>query len=130
MDLIRFIQVLFCTGALFASNTYLGPTKPVPGNPQLILVEVLIQDSQDPSGPQIVSVEFNQQSIPLKPRDLLGKRGTASFQLSPGKYKLRWATSQSKLTWPRKVTHEEEVTVSPRDLWIQIQIEGEKATIS
>jgi hypothetical protein len=112
------------------SNTYFGPINPIPGNPKLVRVEVLIRDSEDLSGPQIVSVEFNKSNIPLSPRDIFGNRGSGSFQLSPGSYKLRWVTNQNKFTWPRNADHEEEVTISPRDLWIQIQIDGEKVTIS
>jgi len=115
---------------LLASNTYMGPTKSIPGKPQLVRVEVLVRDSADASGPQVVSVDFNKNNIPLKPRDITGNRGSGSFQLAPGTYKLRWVTNQNKRAWPRNVSHEEEVTISPRDLWIQIQIEGENATIS
>ncbi len=157
MALIRCMQILTVTGALLAtsssllffkqgrlpfsplenfhaqvlaSNTYLGPTKPIPGNPQLVRVEVLVRDSDDPSGPQVISVNFNHNNVPLKPRDIYGNRGSGSFQLSPGKYKLQWATNQNKIDWPRNVTHEEEVTISSRDLWVQIQIEGDKANIN
>ncbi|HEX2583208.1 MAG TPA: hypothetical protein VHL30_03740 [Chlamydiales bacterium] len=155
MRSIRFLQILTIAGALLttsssilffkqgrppllppdsdstilASNTYFGPTKPIPGTPQLVRVEVLVRDSDDPSGPQIVSVDFNKNNVPLQPRDIYGNRGSGSFQLSPGKYKLRWVTNQNKEAWPRTITHEEEVTISPRDLWIQIQIEGDKASI-
>jgi hypothetical protein len=114
---------------LIASNTYFGPTKPIPGTPQLVRVEVLVRDSEDPSGPQVVSVDFNKNNVPLQPRDIYGNRGSGSFQLSPGKYKLRWVTNQNKIAWPRNLTHEEEVTINSRDLWIQIQIEGDQASI-
>ena len=115
---------------LFASNTYLGPTKPIPGHPKLIRVEVLVNDAYDASGPQVVRVEFNRINIPLKPRDIYGNRGSGSFQVPPGKYKLQWTINQDKANWPRTIVHEEEVTISPRDLWIQILIEGEEVTIS
>ena len=42
----------FPSGELLASNTYLSPTKPIPGNPQLVRVEVLVLDSSDPAGPK------------------------------------------------------------------------------
>ena len=115
--------------SLVAQNTYMGPTEPVPGNPQLIRVELLIKDSQDLAGAQIQSVTFDGQAIPLKPRDIFGKRGAASFQLSPGKYTLRWTVNRDKTAWPRNASHEEEVNLSPRDLWVQILIEGEQASI-
>jgi hypothetical protein len=113
---------------LLVSNTYFGPTEPE--DKKLIFVEVIIRDSSNPTGPQIVSVAFDQKNIPLKPRDIYGNRGSGSFKLSPGKYKLKWVTNQSKITWPRKVKHVEEVTINSRDLWVQIQIEGENASIS
>jgi hypothetical protein len=156
MASMRFMQVLVCAGALLAasslvlffkraplssgsdgsqgllaSNTYFGPTNQwAPGNSNLIRVQILIRDSDDDAGPQVLSVTFNQKEIPLKPRDIYGNRGTASFQLPPGKYKLQWKTNQDKVAWPRNTTHEEELTLSPRDLWIQIEIDGDKASIS
>lgn len=114
---------------LITQNTYMGPTAPVPGDPYLVRVEVLVKDSPDIAGVQIQNVTFNGQSIPLKPRDIFGKRASASFQLQPGKYTLRWTVNRDKTIWPRTITHEEEVTIDPRDLWIQILIEGDSASI-
>lgn len=111
-------------------NTYLGPVTRVPGNPQLIRVEVIVKDSPAANGPQITRVEFYNKEIPLNPRDIYGNRGNASFQIPPGKYKLRWTVDVNQRVWPREVNHEEEVTVSPRDLWIQLEIEGDHAIIS
>ena len=110
-------------------NTYLGPTSPVVGNPQLILVEVIVNDSPELAGVEIQKVQFNGVSIPLKPRDVYGFRGQGSYQLPPGKYKLAWTVNRNKSDWPRSISHEELVTLSPRDLWVQITIEGETASI-
>jgi hypothetical protein len=119
----------FC-GILFGQNTYLGPIHPIPGDPHLVRIQINVRDSPDSGGVQIQNVEFNGQGIPLKPRDVYGNRGGASFQLPPGKQKLRWTVQRSKTVWPRTVTHEEEVTIDPRDYWIQISIVGETASIS
>ena len=110
-------------------NTYLGPTSPLPGNPYLVRVELLVRDSPDLAGAQIQNVVFDGQAIPLKPRDIFGKRASASFQLAPGKYNLRWTVQRDKFVWPRTLTHAEEVDISPKDLWIQILIEGDSASI-
>lgn len=112
-----------------AQNTYFGPTHPGPNEEQLVKVQVLVKDSPQASGPQIESVVFNGQTIPLKPRDIFGKRGEASFQLMPGKYRFSWTTNQNKYVWPRNSSHQEEVLISSRDLWIQILIEGDSASI-
>jgi hypothetical protein len=114
---------------LIASYSYQGPTQRVPGNLQLVRVEVLIRDSPEAGGVRIKSVDFNGQGIPLQTPDIYGNRGTGSFQVPPGKYKLRWVVQKDKLIWPRVLTHEEEVTIDPRDLWLQIEIVGETATI-
>jgi len=111
-----------------AGNTYFGPKKRV--SAQLVRVDVIMRDSPESAGPKLSSVEFNGQSIPLKPVDIHGGRGSGAFQLRPGKYKLRWTVNLDQHTWPRNVTHEEEVDVSPRDLWIQITVEGENASIT
>ena len=111
-------------------NEYLGPTQKSPKNTKLIRIQVLVNDDPSPQGVQIDHVEFNNQSIPLKPRDIYGFRGQASFQTLPGKYKLKWTVRRDKIAWPRTLTHEEEVILDPRDLWIQITIVGESATIS
>lgn len=111
-------------------NQYLGPTQKEPGNAKLVRVQLIINDDPSPSGVQIAKVEFDQKSVSLKPRDIYGFRGQASFQLPPGKYKLKWVVQKDKINWPRTISHEEEVTLDPRDLWIQITINGEKASIS
>ena len=131
-------SILFClksspqdkTISLLASagNTYFGPKSPV--SEQLVRVQVIMKDSEEASGPQLTRVEFNGTMIPLKPRDVYGNRGSGSFQVAPGKYKLRWTTSRDQFAWPREVNHEEEVTISPRDLWLQLEIQGDKAVIS
>ena len=115
---------------LLTSYTYFGPKSPVPGNPQLVQVQVVVRDSLDEQGPQVTNVWFNQQSIPLKPRDIYGNRGMGSFQVPPGEYKLQWKLNRNKLVWPRTVDREEKVTVSPRDQWLEIKIEGDQVSIS
>ncbi|MBM3184594.1 MAG: hypothetical protein FJZ64_04750 [Chlamydiae bacterium] len=114
---------------LLASYSYQGPTTSVPGNPQFIQIQVLIKDSPEAGGVQIQNAEFNGKTIPLKPRDIYGNRGSAGFQVAPGKYKLKWVVQKSNLIWPRLVRHEEIVNVNPRDLWLQIEIVGDNASI-
>lgn len=113
---------------LIAQSTYMGP-KGTNLNPQLIRVEVLVHDSPDQGGVQIQSVVFDGNYIPLKPRDIYGYRGGASFQIYPGVYKLQWSVNRTNFAWPRSITHEETVTISPRDMWVQIGIIGENASI-
>lgn len=126
---------LFCQNqgvkplALIASTTYMGPKHPLPNDAERIRIEITIRDSAKNGGPQIEEVFFNQQQIPLKPRDVYGSRGNASFFLPPGKYKLEWTVNRDNFAWPRSTTHKEEVLVSPRDLWIQVSIEGDSASI-
>ncbi len=120
---------LFLFGSLCAQNTYLGPTSPVPGNPQLIAVEVIVNDDPTLGGVQIQKVSFNEINIPLKPRDVNGFRGSGGFKLPPGKYKLKWTVNRDKSTWPRTASHEQLITLDPRDLWVQIAITGDEASI-
>lgn len=124
------ITAIFCTAyGLYSQYTYQGPTGPVPGNPQLVRVEVIVRDSPEAGGVQVQNASFNGQGIPLKPRDIYGNRGSSSFQVPPGKYKLRWIVQRDKVEWPRTISHEEDVTIDPRDLWLQVYIEGEEASI-
>ncbi len=111
------------------AQTYLGPKTNSPLNSHLIRVELHVKDSPVLSGLEIKKVTFNGQTVPLKPRDIFDKRGTASFQLPPGKYKLVWSVNRSTLVWPRTLNFEEEVTLDPRDLWVQIIIEGDQVSI-
>ncbi|HSX14066.1 MAG TPA: hypothetical protein VLE96_06590 [Chlamydiales bacterium] len=111
------------------AQTYLGPKKFGLESADLIRVEILVKDSPLLSGLQIQNVVFNGQIVPLKPRDVFGKRGDASFQLPPGKYILKWTANRDSLIWPRVLKFEEEVILDPRDLWIQVQIEGDQASI-
>lgn len=150
-SLLILITALFILGALFAfrqkepplfsakhyfnflsqnTNTYLGPSQRLTGDPQLIRLQVLIYNDPNPKGAKIVNAKFNGTSIPLKPRDIFGYRGQASFQKPPGKYKLSWEVERDKTIWPRIIDHEEEVFLSDKDYWIQITITGEQAEIS
>lgn len=110
------------------SNTYLGPNKAATLGS--VDVQILIYDEKNPSGVQIATVMFDDKSIPLRPRDIYGFRGQGSFKVAPGKYKLKWVVQRSKTSWPHTVAHEEEVTISGRDLWIQIRIDGETASMT
>lgn len=112
-----------------AGNTYLGPVGD-PSSQNWTKVQILVKDALNPSGVQVTKVEFNQTNIPLKPRDIYGNRGSGSFQLKPGSYKLKWQVNRDKLVWPRVVDHEEIVHISPRDNWIQVEITGDSATIT
>ncbi len=131
-----FVGTLFCAIGVFFSlfaqntNTYFGPHAPVPGNPHLVRVQVLVYDSAEASGLEIQSATFLREDIPLKPRDIHGFRGEGTFQVKPGTYKLKWVVQRDKFIWPRTVPHEETVKIDPRDLWIQITIQGENAVIT
>ena len=112
------------------TNTYLGPNQKIPGKPKLIQLQLLVYNDPNPKGVLIVSASFDGTTVPLKPSDIYGFRGQASFQKGPGKYKLRWEVERDEKSWPRTVSHEEDVTLDARDLWIQITIMGDKAEIS
>ncbi len=111
-------------------NEYLGPKKRTTGKSQTVRVQILVNDAPNPQGVQIESVTFHKKTLNLKPRDIYGFRGEASFELAPGTYKLKWTVQRDLRVWPRTISHEEEVIIDPRDLWIQIQITGETASIT
>lgn len=117
--------VLFFAQNTFAQTTYYGPTSPVPG---LVKVEIHIYDDPSLGGVTIESASFNNQAIILHPAGIRGFRGGGSFQVSPGTYKLVWAISRGKNDWPRTVRHEEKIQIKATDTWVQISIQGEKAT--
>lgn len=110
-------------------NEYLGPAGKN-SDTGLIRVQLLINDDPNPKGVQIVKVTFDHKNLILKPRDIYGFRGQSSFQMAPGRYTLKWTVRRDKSAWPRTSSYEEEVTIDPRDLWLQITIIGEKASIS
>lgn len=119
-------------GTLMAqnTNTYLGPTERVPGNPQFVKVQILVYDDPDPKGVKIESVTFDGSQIPLKPSDIYGFRGQASFQKKAGKYSISWVVKNSAPGWPREESHEEKLFLDPSDFWIQISVIGNDAEIS
>ncbi|MBU6384231.1 MAG: hypothetical protein KGQ49_02625 [Verrucomicrobia bacterium] len=123
---------LVCGRGLIAqnTNTYLGPNERLPEGPSLVRVQVLVYNDPNPKGAKIVKASFAGASIPLKPRDIYGYRGQASFQKSPGKYKLKWTVEIDDKNWPKTVDHEEEVILDERDFWVQISIIGSAAAIS
>jgi hypothetical protein len=110
-------------------NEYVGPTRKMAG-PEKVRVQILVHDDPHVSGEQIVQAEFNHQTISLKPRDIYGFRGQTSMQMPPGKYLLRWRVKRDAYVWPRTVYHTQEITLDPTDMWIQITITGNRATVS
>ncbi len=128
MRKILLLLMLFTHLTSQNTNTYLGPNQKLPQ--ELVRIQVLVYNDPNPKGVTITNVEFDGQNIPLKPRDIYGYRGQASFQKRSGKYKLIWKVNRSDNEWPRTISHEEEVIISPRDLWIQITIIGNEASIS
>ncbi|MDE3055901.1 MAG: hypothetical protein KGI80_04320 [Verrucomicrobiota bacterium] len=114
---------------LFAQYIYEGPTSPEPNSSSLIKVEIMVRDDPTTGVGEILSVTFAGEEIPLKPADIFGNRGAASFQLLPGKYQLVWVVQRSKRVWPRTITHRADVIVDPRDVWVQVLIQGEKVSI-
>src|SRR5579872_1338411 len=102
LRLVVFLGTMFCASgiifSLFAQNmnNYLGPHSPLPGNPQVVRVQVLVYDSVEAGGLEIQSASFNQTDISLKPRDIHGFRGEAAFQVKPGTYKLKWKVQRDK----------------------------------
>jgi hypothetical protein len=130
----RLLQTILLFGTFLLSaqniNDYLGPSDSKNSKTRsLIRVQIAVYDDKSPQGVQIQKAEFDQNSISLKPRDINGFRGQASFQNRPGKYKLKWTVQRDKIAWPRTETHEVEVTLDPRDLWLQITITGDTAQI-
>jgi len=111
-------------------NEYFGPNIKVPGNPDLVRLQILIYDDPSPQGHKILKVEFNHTNISLKPADVWGFRGQGSFQIRPKKYKIKWTTQRDDFAWPRSITHEQEVVVASRDLWLQITLEGDSISIN
>lgn len=132
MDWRRFCFFFCLLATILAAqnvNDYFGPNERTPG-PEQVRVQILVNDDPSPQGVQIVSAQFHGQSIPLKPRDIYGFRGQTSFQVRPGKYTLKWKVRRDRIVWPRIISHEEEVLIDPRDLWIQITITGGHASIT
>lgn len=123
---------LFLCFSLFSqnTNTYLGPNEKLPGKQNQVRVQILLYNDPNPKGLHITKAEFAGSNIPLKPRDVYGYRGQASFQKPAGKYKLKWQVERDDFSWPRVINREEEVYLDDRDLWIQITITGDQAEIS
>jgi len=129
MCFLFFVLSLFHSLQILGSYSYQGPTQPVPGNPQLIRVEILIRDSPIEAGLKINSVKFDNKTVPLQPSDIYGNRGTASFQVPPGEYKLYWITQKDKNIWPRTTKNEKTIEINPAALWVQIEIIGSEVSI-
>lgn len=112
--------------AIYAQTPYYGPTSPVAG---LIPIEIQIYDDPELGGVTIQEVIFNGRQIPLKPSGIRGYRGGGSFKLSPGSYDLSWTVSRKTHEWPNTVKHTQKVRIAQNDVWVQIAIQGESATV-
>lgn len=115
--------------ALLAQYHYYPPEQtPAPGE-TLTRVEVLVYDDPKLGGLQVVSASFNEEAIPLKPRDIYNYRGSASFALRPGTYELDWTVERDPRIWPRTIDHTKNIEIKSGEFWVQIKIEGNQASI-
>jgi hypothetical protein len=110
----------------YAQTPYYGPTSPVEG---LIPVQIHIYDSSELGGVTIEEASFTGQSIPLKPSGLRGFRGGGSFRQAPGSYDLIWTVSRTGTDWPRMIKHKQKIRINKTDVWVQIEINGETASV-
>lgn len=125
--------------ALLAQYQYNPPKPPfaleqytttLPAAPSpLTRVEVFVYDEPKIGGVQVLSAQFNNINIPLKPRDLQKYRGSASYQLKPGQYELDWRVQKDKINWPRTVDHKQMFQIQPGEFTIHITIEGDQASM-
>lgn len=117
---------LFIRHLCYAQTPYYGPTSPTTG-----LIPIQIQFYDDPSlgGVTIEEASFDGQEIPLKPSGIRGYRGGGSFKKAPGSYELLWTISRPGTDWPRTVQHQQIIDIKEGDVWVQLAIHGETATI-
>lgn len=94
-----------------------------------VKVKLEIRENTDPLGDKIVSVQLGGHNIPLRPADPTGNRGTTHLQLKPGKYVLKWKVKKQRYTWPRYSIYKEEIDISPKTLWIDILLDGERVFV-
>ena len=60
----------------------------------------------------------------------LGKRIVKVLDLAPGNHKLKWQVKNHKNAENKYITHRKDFEISPTDLWVQIEIVGDKAKIN
>lgn len=132
---ITFFLANFSYSLGFAQTPFYGPppppkfSGPPPTAIHKIKVQVLIYDQPELGGKKIESVSFNGKNIPLQPPDLKGFRGGGGFQLEPGSYRLEWRISGNPSGWPRSLGFEQAIKINENDTWVQVTIQGDKATL-
>jgi len=120
------IVLFFSHQSCYAQTPYYGPTSPISG---LVPIELQIFDDPELGGVAIEEAIFNGRQIPLKPAGLRGFRGGASFKLAPGSYDLIWTVSRPENSWPRTAKHKQKVSIQKNDVWVQVAIHGEHASV-
>ena len=120
------VILFFNQRVCYAQTPYYGPTSPVEG---LIPVQIHVYDSPELGGMTIEEASFNGQDIPLKPSGIRGFRGGGSFRQAPGNYDLNWTVSRPGNDWPRTVKHKQKIRINQNDVWVQIEINGDTATV-
>ena len=101
-----------------------------PGVDHIIRVEIAVKDDVLSSKGQIMEVQFNDETLILRPADSQGRRGSTFLQLNPGNYTIKWKVKNNSYSWPRYSQHKKIVPITSKDLWIHIFIEGKNITIS
>jgi hypothetical protein len=113
----------------YNSTSYLKPAYKA-NISHLARIEIAVKDDLKSPNGKVLKVEFNDDTLALKPSDPQGTRGSTFIQIQPGTYTITWNVKNNKYTWPRYTTHSKQIKIESTDLWIHILIEGKNITIS
>ena len=97
---------------------------------ELVRVEIEVLDDTNQDHYDIIDIEFNNKPISLLKAGAVGRRARTYFQLSPGKYLLKWKVSKSSYSWPRYTTHKETITINKNDKFVHILVIGDKVDVT
>lgn len=109
---------------------FIKPTYNSNEKKHLTRIEIEVKDDQMSPDGKIMSVFFDDNQLTLHPSDQHGKRGSTLLHRKAGVYTLVWTVKNNPYAEQKETTNTHQVTISPTDLWIHINIVGKKVSIN
>ncbi len=91
-----------------------------------VRIEIEVMDDVTKENGHVVSVSFAGQTIPLKPVDPTGRRGSTFLRLTPGDYSLQWQIQDPRAEYPAANRREKTVTITANEIGVYLLIKGDQ----
>jgi hypothetical protein len=95
-------------------------------SPAAVRIEIEVMDDVTKENGHVLSVEFAGKSIPLKPIDPTGRRGSTFLRLLPGEYTLEWDVQNPQNALPSENHRQKTISIRSNEVGVYLLIKGDQ----